>query len=162
MFPPDILDSARRVIDALRATRRLLATAESCSGGLVAGAITSIAGSSDVFACGFITYSNASKTAMIGLDAALIARHGAVSAEVARAMAEGALRTAGVDIAVSLTGIAGPGGGSVDKPVGLVHIGCSSRSQDTRVQTHAFGDIGREGVRLASVRAALKLLEEMC
>ena len=112
MFPPDILESASRLIDALRAKSRKVTTAESCTGGLVAGAITSIAGSSDVFDYGFVTYADAAKTGMIGVDAPLIERYGAVSAEVAQAMAEGALATAAADLALSITGIAGPGGGS--------------------------------------------------
>lgn len=161
MFPADILESAGRLIERLRATHRKVATAESCTGGLVAGAITSIAGSSDVFEQGFITYANAAKTGMIGVDAALIRQHGAVSAEVARAMAEGALQTASADLAVAVTGIAGPGGGTPDKPVGLVFIGIASRTDATSVQRCEFGDIGRESVRIASVREALRLLEKV-
>lgn len=161
MFPTDILESAARLIGTLRARHQKVATAESCTGGLVAGAITSIAGSSDVFDKGFITYANSAKVDMIGVDAALIERHGAVSAEVASAMAEGALRNASADLAVGVTGIAGPGGGSVEKPVGLVYIASARRRAETRVQRHAFGDIGRDGIRMASVRKALALLEEM-
>jgi nicotinamide-nucleotide amidase len=161
VFPADILESAGRLIERLRATRRKVATAESCTGGLVAGAITSIAGSSDVFEQGFITYSNAAKTGMIGVDATLIRQHGAVSEEVARAMAEGALQTASADLAVAITGIAGPGGGTPDKPVGLVFIGIASRTDATGVQRYQFGDIGRESVRIASVREALGLLEKV-
>jgi nicotinamide-nucleotide amidase len=160
VFPADILESAGRLIERLRATHRKVTTAESCTGGLVAGAITSIAGSSDVFEQGFITYANAAKTGMIGVDATLIRRHGAVSAEVARAMAEGALQTASADLAVAVTGVAGPGGGTPDKPVGLVFIGIASRNDVTGVQHFEFGDIGRESVRIASVREALRLLEE--
>ena len=100
------------------------------------------------------------KADMIGVDAALIKRHGAVSVEVAQAMAEGALATASADLALSITGIAGPGGGSPAKPVGLVFVGCAIRGAATEVQRHEFGDIGRDEVRLASVRAGLKLLEE--
>jgi len=159
VFPFDILESATRLVDVMRRKGYKLATAESCTGGLVAGALTSVAGSSDVFECGFVTYANAAKVGMIGVDAALIARYGAVSEEVARAMGEGALAKAGADLALAVTGIAGPGGGSVEKPVGLVYIACAVRGGSTRVQRHAFGDIGREGVRLASVRKALTLLE---
>jgi nicotinamide-nucleotide amidase len=161
VFPTDILESAGRLIERLRATHRKVATAESCTGGLVAGAITSIAGSSDVFEQGFITYANAAKTSMIGVDAALIRQHGAVSAEVARAVADGALQTASADLAVAVTGIAGPGGGTPDKPVGLVFIGIASRTDATSVQCCEFGDIGRESVRIASVREALRLLEKV-
>jgi nicotinamide-nucleotide amidase len=127
----------------------------------MAGAITSIAGSSDVFDQGFVTYANSAKTAMIGVDAGLIREHGAVSAEVGRAMADGALKTADADIAVAVTGIAGPGGGTPEKPVGLVFIGIASRKAVTDVQRFEFGDIGREGVRIATVREALKLLERV-
>ena len=160
MFPPDILQSASRVIKALRTKSRKVTTAESCTGGLVAAAITSIAGSSDVFEFGFITYADMAKSDMIGVDPALIKRHGAVSVEVAQAMAEGALATAAADLALSITGIAGPGGGSPAKPVGLVFVGCAVRGAATLVQRYEFGDIGRDEVRLASVRASLKLLEE--
>ena len=160
MFPPDILQSASRVIKALRTKSRKVTTAESCTGGLLAAAITSIAGSSDVFEFGFITYADMAKSDMIGVDPALIKRHGAVSVEVAQAMAEGALATAAADLALSITGIAGPRGGSPAKPVGLVFVGCAVRGAATLVQRYAFGDIGRDEVRLASVRASLKLLEE--
>lgn len=161
MFPPDILDSAERIVAALRNTHLKVATAESCTGGLIAGAITSIAGSSDVFDQGFVTYANSAKIAMIGVDAGLIRERGAVSAEVGRAMAEGALKTAAADIAVAVTGIAGPGGGTPEKPVGLVFIGIASRKAATDVQRFEFGDIGREGVRISTVREALKLLERV-
>ena len=160
MFPSDILESAARLIDVLRRKRLKVATAESCTGGLIAGAITSIAGSSDVFESGFVTYSNSAKVDLIGVDVALIDQYGAVSEEVARAMAEGALAKTAADLGVAVTGIAGPGGGSIGKPVGLVYIASAARGRPTRVQRQAFGDIGREGVRLASVREALALLEE--
>jgi nicotinamide-nucleotide amidase len=160
VFPSDILESAARLIDVLRRKRLKVATAESCTGGLIAGAITSIAGSSDVFESGFVTYSNSAKVDLIGVDIALIDRYGAVSEEVARAMAEGALAKTAADLGVAVTGIAGPGGGSIGKPVGLVYIASAARGGPTRVQRQAFGDIGREGVRLASVREALALLEE--
>ena len=148
------------MIEALRTKSRKITTAESCTGGLVAAAITSIAGSSDVFEYGFVIYADTAKADMIGVDAALIKRHGAVSVEVAQAMAEGALATAAADLALSITGIAGPGGGSPAKPVGLVFVGCAVRGAATLVQRYEFGDIGRDEVRLASVRAGLKLLEE--
>jgi nicotinamide-nucleotide amidase len=159
VFPSDILDSAGRIIAKLRAAHLKVATAESCTGGLVAGAITSIAGSSDVFDQGFVTYANSAKTAMVGVDAKLIRKHGAVSAEVAHAMAEGGLKAAAADVAVAVTGVAGPGGGTPEKPVGLVFIGIASRKAATDVQRFEFGDIGREGVRIATVREALRLLE---
>ncbi len=160
MFPADVLDQAARLIDKLRAQRRTLATAESCTGGLVAGAITAIAGSSDVFFGGFVTYADDAKAQMIGVDRDLIAHHGAVSDAVAHAMADGAVRTTGADIAVSITGIAGPGGGSPHKPVGLVYIATAAVFDAPRVERHTFGAIGREEVRLASLRAALRLLRE--
>lgn len=159
MFPPDIEASAARIVAKLRAGHLKVATAESCTGGLIAGAITSIPGSSDVFDQGFVTYANSAKTAMIGVDTGLLETHGAVSAEVGRAMAEGALKTASADVAVAVTGIAGPGGAMPGKPVGLVFIGLASRATPTHVQRFEFGDIGRDGVRLATVREALKLLE---
>src|SRR5215472_4255803 len=117
----NIRASATRVLDACRIHGLKVATAESCTGGLVAGALTAIPGSSDVLDRGFVTYSNAAKTALVGVPEALIAEHGAVSQAVARAMAEGGMAAAGVGAAVAITGIAGPGGGTADKPVGLVH-----------------------------------------
>lgn len=138
-----------------------MATAESCTGGLVAAAITGIAGSSEWFDRGFVTYSNAAKSEALGVPAALIARHGAVSEPVAAAMAEGALATAGVDAAVSVTGVAGPGGGTADKPVGMVCFGWALRGRETEVETaHLPGD--RAAVREASVSHALRgLLERL-
>ncbi|WP_414652733.1 CinA family protein [Hyphomicrobium sp.] len=160
MFPPDILGMAERLVGILRVTGQKITTAESCTGGLVAGAITSIAGSSDVFEEGFVTYSNLAKTRMIGVAAGLLDAHGAVSAEVAQAMADGALKSSGADLSVAITGIAGPGGGSPEKPVGLVFIGLVSRNGSNAVQRFEFGDIGRNSVRMATVREALKCLEE--
>lgn len=159
MFPSGILDRAERLVSALRAAGLKVTTAESCTGGLIAGAITSVAGSSDVFDQGFVTYSNAAKTEMIGVDADLIRNFGAVSAEVGRAMAEGARQTANANWAIAVTGIAGPGGGSPDKPIGLVFIGIASCQTETAVTRCEFGDIGRQNVRIATVREALILLE---
>jgi nicotinamide-nucleotide amidase len=160
VFPTDILETAGRLVGILRLTGQKIATAESCTGGLIAGAVTSIPGSSDVFDYGFVTYSNTAKSSAIGVDPNLIEDHGAVSTEVARAMAEGALKTAESDLAVAVTGIAGPGGGTPEKPVGLVYIGLASRNASPRVQRYEFGDIGRAGVRLETVREALLLLEK--
>lgn len=160
MFPSDILETAERLVGILRVTGQKITTAESCTGGLLAGAITSVAGASDIFEEGFVTYSNSAKTRMIGVNAGLVRDHGAVSAQVARAMAEGALKSSGADLSVAITGIAGPGGGTPEKPVGLVFIGLISRSGSNGVQRFEFGDIGRNGVRMATVREALKLLEE--
>src|SRR3990172_4722477 len=122
IFPADLLEEAARLIADLRGRALKLATAESCTGGLVAGLLTEVAGASDVLERGFVTYSNAAKIGMLGVDPELLRRHGAVSAEVARAMAEGALRCSAADVAVAVTGIAGPSGGTAEKPVGLVHF----------------------------------------
>jgi nicotinamide-nucleotide amidase len=160
LFPGEIDELARLVLTLAREAGLMLATVESCTGGLVAGALTAIPGSSGVVDRGLITYSNAAKTALTGVPAALIAEHGAVSEPVARAMAEGGLKAAGVDAAVAITGVAGPGGGSGDKPVGLVHFAVARTGRPTLHQEMRFGDIGREAVRLASVQLALELLAE--
>ena len=157
MFPDDIQILARRVIDAAVARGVMIAAAESCTGGLVSAALTDVAGSSAVVERGFVTYSNVAKSGMLGVPADLIGRHGAVSEPVARAMAEGALIHSGAQVSVAVTGIAGPGGGSPDKPVGLVHFAAAGPSGLIHVERR-FGDIGREVVRLASVRVALDLL----
>jgi nicotinamide-nucleotide amidase len=135
----------------------MVTTAESCTGGLVAGALTAIAGSSAAFDRGFVTYSNAAKAGMIGVSPELIETYGAVSEPVARAMATGALSHSDAALAVSITGVAGPGGGSAEKPVGLVHFGIADGSGADHAE-HRFGDLGREEVRLASVRVALTML----
>jgi nicotinamide-nucleotide amidase len=160
MFPEDIDELARLVLTLGREAGLMLVTVESCTGGLVAGALTAIPGSSDVLDRGLVTYSNAAKTALAGVPGALIAEHGAVSEAVARAMAEGGLKAAKVGAAVAITGVAGPGGGTAEKPVGLVHFAAARTGRPTLHQEMRFGDIGREGVRLASVRVALELLAE--
>jgi nicotinamide-nucleotide amidase len=148
---------AEAVLTRCREKKLMVATAESCTGGLIAGALTDIAGSSDVVERGFVTYSNRAKTEMLGVPAALITRHGAVSADAARAMAAGALAHAPVDLAVAVTGIAGPGGGSKDKPVGLVHLATARRGGAIQGEHHVFpGDRG--GIRRATVERALELL----
>jgi len=157
MFPDDIRTLARQVIEAAAARGLMIATAESCTGGLVSGALTAIAGSSAVVERGFVTYSNAAKTELLGVPAGLIETCGAVSEAVARTMAEGALAQSRAQVSVSVTGVAGPGGGTADKPVGLVHFGAVGPAGAIHV-AHRFGDIGREEVRLASVRVALGLL----
>ncbi len=155
--------------EVLQKARRLgltIATAESCTGGLVAAALTSIAGSSDVFERGFVTYSNEAKAEMLGVDPALIAAHGAVSREVALSMAACALRQSRATLSVAVTGIAGPGGGGAEKPVGLVHFAAAkalARHGETVDfaaihREERFGDIGRAVVRAKSVEAALRLL----
>jgi nicotinamide-nucleotide amidase len=160
MFPPALLDRAAALLDAYRAKGWRIATAESCTGGLVAGLLTEIAGSSDVVERGFVTYSNEAKTGLLGVPAELIAGHGAVSEPIARAMAEGALARANAHAAVSITGIAGPGGATATKPVGLVHFGLATQGQATRHLERRYGDLGRTPIRLAAVEDALTLLEE--
>lgn len=156
MLPEETLEQARALLAALDARGETLATAESCTGGLIAAALTAIAGSSSVVMAGFVTYSNAAKMRMVGVTEASLAAHGAVSEPVAREMAEGALREAGVDVALSCTGIAGPGGATPGKPVGLVFIGCARRGAATIVERHVFpGD--RAAVRAATVAAALRM-----
>jgi nicotinamide-nucleotide amidase len=161
MIDDDLRRSSRRVLDLCRARGLRVATAESCTGGLVAAALTEIAGSSDVLECGFVTYSNAAKHAMLGVPMATLTRHGAVSAETAAAMARGALKHSQADLAVAITGIAGPGGGSKQKPVGLVHFAAASRAGHRLARKRRFGKIGRAKVRLRSVAVALALLEEL-
>jgi nicotinamide-nucleotide amidase len=149
-----ILAAARELVDAMRARGWRLATAESCTGGGVAFAVTAIPGSSDVLDRGFVTYSNDAKAQMLGVPAEAIAAHGAVSEPVARAMAEGALRASGADVAVAITGVAGPGGGTPAKPVGMVCFAFATRDGRLDVRTlHLPGD--RAAVRAASVRHAL-------
>lgn len=152
--------AAALVARAIAAGHRVV-TAESCTGGLVAALLTSIAGSSAVVDRGFVTYSNDAKTDMLGVAPALLARVGAVSREVAIAMAEGALARSLADLAVSITGIAGPGGGSDDKPVGLVHFAAARRGGETVHVERRFGEIGRAEVRRAAVIQALDLFEAM-
>lgn len=158
MFSSALQDEAARLLDVLRARGLRLATAESCTGGLVAALLTEIAGSSDVLERGFVTYSNASKQESLGVPERLIEQHGAVSEAVARAMAEGALAHSRADVAVSVTGFAGPGGGSATKPVGLVHLAVARRDAPTLHQDCRFGAVGRDEVRRRSVEAALALL----
>ena len=149
---------ARAVLDAARARGWTLATAESCTGGMVAAALTDIPGSSEVFERGFVTYANAAKEELLGVPAEVLARHGAVSGETASAMAEGALRSSPASLAVSVTGVAGPGGGSLEKPVGLVWFATAVRDQSVVLEERRFSDLGRAGVRLAATRTALELL----
>jgi nicotinamide-nucleotide amidase len=157
MFPPPLIVQATRVLELARAQGFKLATAESCTGGLIAGCLTEIAGSSDVVERGYVTYTNEAKQELLGVPAALFATVGAVSKEVACAMAEGALRSARADVALACTGIAGPGGGTAQKPVGLVHIALAQRGRPTRHLRREYGAIGRAEVRLATVADALAL-----
>jgi nicotinamide-nucleotide amidase len=156
-----IEEAARRLLERLMSQQITVTTAESCTGGLIAAAITAIPGSSAVFLSGHVTYANEAKIRMLGVPAEMIAEHGAVSAQVARAMAEGALAaTPEAILALSVTGIAGPGGGSAQKPVGLVHLGAARRGAATRLSRHVFpGD--RASVRTAAALAAFALAEEM-
>ena len=160
MFSAPHLEEAARLLDAFRARNLKLAIAESCTGGLVAGLLTEIAGSSEVVERAFVTYSNAAKQECLAVPADLLRQHGAVSEAVARAMAEGALGHSRADVAVSVTGMAGPGGGTAAKPVGLVHLAAARRRHATLHLECRFGDIGRHQVRLKSVAAALELLRQ--
>jgi len=158
MLPDTTIDAARALLARCEAAGLTLATAESCTGGLLGAALTAIPGSSKVFGFGWATYSDAAKQQQLGVAAALLAAHGAVSLPVAAAMAEGARRAAGADLALSCTGVAGPGGGSAEKPVGLVFIGVARTGAEPRVERHVFpGD--RQAVRAATVAAALALAE---
>ena len=159
MLPDDLVARASALVAACRAKGLVLATAESCTGGLVAALLTEIPGSSQVLDRGFVTYSNAAKTEMLGVPAALIAAEGAVSERVARAMALGVLDHSPADVAVSITGVAGPGGGTAAKPVGLVHFACARRGAGVTLVERRFGDIGRREIRLASVAQALDLFD---
>jgi len=160
MFPQAIDAAARALIDEARAAGLTLTTAESCTGGLVAAAICAISGASDVFDRGVVTYSNAAKAAMIGVPDALLEAHGAVSEPVARAMAEGALAASGADVAVAVTGIAGPGGGSAAKPVGTVHF-AAAKAGITLHRHELFAGRSRGEVQLAATATALELLRTL-
>ncbi|PNG24848.1 CinA family protein [Methylocella silvestris] len=159
MFADALLARATGLIALYRESRLTFASAESCTGGLIGALVTAVPGSSDVYERGFVTYSNAAKVESLGVEAALIERVGAVSAEVATAMAAGVLTHSPADVAVSVTGIAGPGGGSPAKPVGLVFFGCARRGAEPRILERRFGDLGRDGIRMAAVAVALDLLE---
>ncbi|WP_417581494.1 CinA family protein [Pelagibacterium sp.] len=160
MLDNETLALAQKVNDRLILAGHTMATAESCTGGLIAAAITSVSGSSAVLYGGFVTYSNAAKTEMIDVPATLIESYGAVSEPVARAMAEGAVRRTDVDLAIAVTGIAGPGGGSEEKPIGLVHFGLAHSGQFVHREKQ-YGDLGRDGIRQATVRAALEMVLEV-
>lgn len=159
MFHTDILRRCEVINHTLIGRRQMIVTAESCTGGLIAGALTDVPGSSEAVHGGYITYANEAKERMIGVPAALIQAHGAVSEQVARAMAEGALSASGVDIAVAVTGIAGPGGGTEGKPVGLVCFAAAT-ADGTLSVVERFGDMGRQQVREASIVRALDLVIE--
>ena len=154
-------DEASALIAAAKAKEYKIVTAESCTGGLVAAAITAIPGASAVLERGFVTYSNEAKTEMLGVPAELIERRGAVSQEVALAMVDGALKNSRADIAVAVTGIAGPDGGSEQKPVGLVHMAAARRGGARLHEEHRFGDIGRNKGQAESAVAALRLIQRL-
>lgn len=158
------VEQARRLIEMCRARGLMIGTAESCTGGLLAACLTAVPGSSSVFERGFVTYANAAKTEMLGVGADMLEAHGAVSEPVARAMAEGVLARAPVDLAVSITGVAGPGGGSPDKPVGLVFIAGARKTTagpQLKAERLDLGDVGRSVIRERSVARALDMLSRL-
>ncbi len=161
MFAEELIAKAEALLTTLRARKLMLTTAESCTGGLIAGVLTEIAGSSDVVERGFVTYSNEAKTELIDVPAAMIAAHGAVSREVALAMAAGALAHSRADIAVAVTGVAGPGGGTAAKPVGLVHLAAERRGRPPIHRECRFGEIGRHGIRMATIGVAFEMVDEL-
>ena len=161
ILPAELVDAARRVVEANRAAGRTVAVAESCTGGLVCAAITEIPGSSDILTAGFITYSNAAKTKQLKVSRDVLETFGAVSVATAWSMAQGALEQSGADVAVAITGVAGPGGGTDKKPVGHVVFARAEKAADPDVivaDTRDFGDLGRGGVRLQAALCALELL----
>jgi len=158
MFSPAILKLAETLLAEARAKRIKIATAESCTGGLVAAALTEIPGSSDVFDRGFIPYSNEAKIEDLGVVVDTLDKFGAVSAATAVAMAEGALANSKAQIAIAVTGVAGPSGGTEKKPIGLVHFAAARRGGATDTEVRRFGDIGRHQIRIASVEVALTML----
>jgi nicotinamide-nucleotide amidase len=161
ILPLELVEKARQVIEANRAAGRTIAVAESCTAGLVCAALTEIAGSSDVFEAGFVTYSNQAKTDLLGVSDDLLDTFGAVSIAVAWSMARGALDHSNADVAVAVTGIAGPGGGTTRKPVGTVVFARARRNadpQEVMADTKEFGEIGRGGIRLQAALCALELL----
>lgn len=157
LFPRDLTEAAAALLDRARQSNVRIVTAESCTGGLLAGLLTEVPGSSDVVDRGLVTYSNEAKVALLGVSTGALAAHGAVSAEVAEEMVRGALDHSPADLAIAVTGIAGPGGGTASKPVGLVHIAAMRRGGAIAAAECRFGDIGRTEVRVATLRAALAL-----
>lgn len=160
MIDDELRIAATKILEACRRLKLKLALAESCTGGLISAALTEIPGSSDVLDRGYVTYSNQAKATMLGVPIETLRNFGAVSAETVRAMAEGALAKSGAGVTVAVTGIAGPGGGSADKPVGLVHFAAARRGKTLHKEIR-FGDLGRGEVRRRSVIAALELLGEL-
>lgn len=160
MFPDHLINLALLVSDDARQKRLRITTAESCTGGLLAGLFTELAGSSDVFELGYVTYSNRAKQDVLNVPGDMLADFGAVSEAVARSMAEGALEESRANIAVSITGIAGPGGGTPMKPVGTVHIACARENKAILHEHCQFGDIGRSQVRLETLARALTMIQQ--
>lgn len=158
LFPDDLLRDAEALLSELQQRSLVLAIAESCTGGLLCGLLTEVPGASAVLERGYVTYSNEAKTELLGVDTTLIGRYGAVSEEVARAMAEGALARTPAALAVSVTGIAGPDGGTVEKPVGLVYVAVARTGSATFCHEYRFGNLGRRAIRLASLREALAMV----
>jgi nicotinamide-nucleotide amidase len=159
LFSPALIERATRLLARYRELGLRLAAAESCTGGLVCALLTEIPGASAVVERGFVTYSNQAKQEMLGVPEATLVRCGAVSEETARAMAQGALAQSAADVAVAVTGVAGPDGGTAEKPVGLVHFALARRGGATIAAERRFGPLGRAAVRLAAVETALELLE---
>lgn len=159
MFPDRLRNLAMLILDDAEQARLRICTAESCTGGLVAALFTDIPGSSTVFERGFVTYSNRAKEEMLGVPGDVLADYGAVSEPVARMMAEGALEASRANIAVAITGVAGPGGGTRMKPVGTVHVACARENRAVAHEMLQIGDIGRTEVRMAAVECALKLIQ---
>lgn len=159
MFPDRLRNLAMLILDDAEQVRLKIATAESCTGGLVAALFTDIPGSSSVFERGFVTYSNKAKEEMLGVPGDVLADYGAVSEPVARMMAEGALANSRANIAVGITGVAGPGGGTKMKPVGLVHVACARENRAVVHEVLQLGDIGRSAIRMEALETALKLIQ---
>lgn len=158
MFSAELLEKAQDLLAACRQHGMKIATAESCTGGLISGLFTEIAGSSDVFDRGFVTYSNLAKRELLGVSSETLEAHGAVSEATARAMVQGALSMSVADLVIAVTGVAGPGGGSAEKPVGLVHMATGRRDGEVVHAAKHFGDIGRHEVRMATVDEAVSML----
>ncbi len=159
-LPEELVEAARRVVEENRARGLRIAVAESCTGGLVSAALTEIPGSSDVFEAGWVTYANESKVGLLGVSQDVLETFGAVSVAVAWGMAQAAIKRSNADVSVAITGIAGPGGGSPEKPVGLVHFALATEGRATRHLERRYGNLGREAVRRSAVADALGLLED--
>lgn len=158
MFANELMKQTEKLIGICAEQKLKLSVAESCTGGLIGACLTAVAGASEVFDRGFVTYSNHAKRDMLGISETVLRAHGAVSEETVRAMAEGALKLSGSDLSVAVTGIAGPGGGGKDRPVGLVHFATTRKDSVTLHHVERFGDLGRHEVRMRTVETALMLL----